>query len=281
MNCPNCGAQIQESSRTCECCGTPITMEMQRQREQLNKKGCPSCGSTNISFSREKQGEVRGKNGTAVVRSTVGVCKDCGYTWTTNVNTNGSRKKKNTWLWVLGWICIFPLPLTLILLRKKDMKPALKYGIIAAAWIVYLLIGLCGNSDTETKSVDTTEHVSVERTQKVESEENTLTFVIRPEEKGEYGFENVLNAGTDLEERKIMYHIPSGTYSVKNLGEYTGQLSVCSDETHITEEGWEEPATVGDIVLVDPGKTAEFTINDGFYLEINVNGELEFTKIRN
>lgn len=32
------------------------------------------------------------------------------------------------------------------MLRKKDMKPALKYGIIAAAWIVYLIIGLSGNS---------------------------------------------------------------------------------------------------------------------------------------
>ena len=45
-------------------------------------------------------------------------------------------KKKKTWLWVLGWICIFPLPLTILLLRKKDMKPALKYGIIAVAWII-------------------------------------------------------------------------------------------------------------------------------------------------
>ena len=30
------------------------------------------------------------------------------------------------------------------------MKPALKYGIIAAAWIVYLIIGLSGNSNDNT-----------------------------------------------------------------------------------------------------------------------------------
>lgn len=28
-------------------------------------------------------------------------------------------KKRKTWLWVLGWICIFPLPLTILMLRKK------------------------------------------------------------------------------------------------------------------------------------------------------------------
>ena len=37
-----------------------------------------------------------------------------------------------------------------LMLRKKDMKPALKYGIIAAAWIVYLIIGLSGNSNDNT-----------------------------------------------------------------------------------------------------------------------------------
>ena len=53
-------------------------------------------------------------------------------------------KKRRTWLWVLGWIFIFPVPLTILMLRKKDMKPVLKYGIIAAAWIVYLLIAFSG-----------------------------------------------------------------------------------------------------------------------------------------
>lgn len=61
------------------------------------------------------------------------------------LNSNGPKKRK-TWLWVLGWIFIFPVPLTVLMLRKKDMKPAAKYGIIAAGWIVYLLIGLFGSS---------------------------------------------------------------------------------------------------------------------------------------
>lgn len=135
----------RNNAKFCTFCGSQITVEMQKEREQLNKSGCPKCGSTNVTFNREKQGELKGKNGTVVVRSTIGLCKDCGYTWSTT-NTTQPQKKNKTWLWVLGWIFVFPVPLTILMLRKKDMKPALKYGIIAAAWIVYLIIGLSGNS---------------------------------------------------------------------------------------------------------------------------------------
>lgn len=53
-------------------------------------------------------------------------------------------KKRKTWLWVLGWICIFPVPLMIIMLNKEDMSKKARYGIIAAGWILYLLIGLGG-----------------------------------------------------------------------------------------------------------------------------------------
>lgn len=53
-------------------------------------------------------------------------------------------KRRKTWLWVLGWICIFPVPLTIIMLNKEDMSKKARYGIIAAGWILYLLIGIGG-----------------------------------------------------------------------------------------------------------------------------------------
>lgn len=164
MKCPNCGAEIKTNAKSCEFCGSSVTIQMRREQEQLNKSGCPKCGSSNISFSREKQGELRGTHGTAVIRSTVGVCKDCGYTWQTDGGTT-SVKKRSTWLWVLGWICIFPLPLTILFLRKKEMKPAIKYGIVAVAWIVYFVIGLGG----KIKNANVTTNVdSVEKTEIVE-----------------------------------------------------------------------------------------------------------------
>lgn len=164
MKCPSCGADIESNSKKCSYCGASITYSMRREQEQVNKEGCPKCGSSNITFNREKQGEVKGKKGTAVIRRTVGVCKDCGHTW---VTSEGTPKNNKIWLWVLGWIFIFPLPLTLLLLRKKDMKPVLKYGIIAVAWIFYLLIGKFGNTN-DTKKAETKEVVEATQEEPIE-----------------------------------------------------------------------------------------------------------------
>ena len=176
MKCPNCGAEI-ERKKSCEYCGTQITLDMQRTQEQLNKEGCPKCHSTNIQFKRENQGEIRGKKSKQVVHKTVGFCKDCGYTWLPTGVGQQEPKKNNLWLWVLGWICIFPVPLTILMLRKKEMKSSLKYGIIAFAWIIYLIIGLSGNSSDKSENIhtDTSTPAVVEST--------TITTTVTSEEQ--------------------------------------------------------------------------------------------------
>ena len=158
MKCPRCGAETQ--GKFCEYCGS----EMPQEKPQVG--GCPKCGSTNVTFKRERVGTSTqrsshkniigtGRTGQSVSQSayrTVGLCQNCGFTWNPNAANKGSGKK--TWLWVLGWICIFPVPLTILMLRKKDMKPAVKYGIIAAAWLLFFVIGLSGNGETDTPQTD-------------------------------------------------------------------------------------------------------------------------------
>lgn len=146
MKCPNCGAETREP--ICEYCGSEVQQESKRAK-------CSKCGSTDIAFKRENQGEVRGKKSKQIVHRTVGYCKDCGNTWYV---AEDAPKKRKTWLWVLGWICIFPLPLTILLLRNKKMKSVIKYTIIAVAWLIYLLIGLSGQSTNKDSSLpETTE----------------------------------------------------------------------------------------------------------------------------
>ena len=62
MKCPNCGADIKDGSKFCEFCGSSITADMKREQEYVNKAGCPNCGSSNITFNREKPGEPAGKS---------------------------------------------------------------------------------------------------------------------------------------------------------------------------------------------------------------------------
>ena len=158
MKCPSCGAETQ--GKFCEHCGS----EMPQEKHQVG--GCPKCGSTNVTFKRERVGTSTrrsshknilgtGRTGQSVSQSayrTVGLCQNCGYTWNPNAANQGSGRK--TWLWVLGWICIFPVPLTILMLRKKGMKPAVKYGIIAAAWLLFFVIGLSGNGEADTPQPD-------------------------------------------------------------------------------------------------------------------------------
>ena len=49
-------------------------------------------------------------------------------------------KKAPAWLWVLGWLLVFPVPLTILMLRSKKIPQKVRYGIIAGGWLVYLLI---------------------------------------------------------------------------------------------------------------------------------------------
>jgi len=182
MKCPNCGAETGNSN-FCEFCGSQISTEMQKEKEQLNKKTCPNCGSTNIEYKRENQGEIKSDTNKEIIHRTVAVCKDCGNTWFSD--DREPVKKRKTWLWVLGWIFIFPLPLTLILIKKKDMKPALKYGIIAAAWVLYLIFAFAGNAGSSdnsntpsaepTSSVTTVEKNTPEKSESTEEETEALT----------------------------------------------------------------------------------------------------------
>ena len=170
MKCPSCGAET--NGKFCEYCGSELP------KDKVNVGVCPKCGNSNISFKRERIGTATqrtsrknvigtGRTGQSVSQSTyrtVGLCQNCGHTWNPNAGSKSSGKK--TWLWVLGWICIFPVPLTILLLRKKDMKPAVKYGIIAVAWLLFFAIGSSGNSETDTTQSNlpaSTEIVRVER----------------------------------------------------------------------------------------------------------------------
>ena len=181
MKCSSCGAEAK--GKFCEYCGSEMLQEKitvnitnnydgdtapQGNDEVENNLGkCPKCGNSKIAFKRERVGTAtqsrsrknyigtdrQGQSVSQTTYRTVGVCQNCGYTWTPNATDKSSSKK--IWLWVLGWICIFPFPLTILLLRKKDMKPAIKYGIIAVAWVLFFVIGATGNSETDVPQTDT------------------------------------------------------------------------------------------------------------------------------
>lgn len=84
------------------------------------------------------------------------------------------RSKRNkTVLWALGWIFIFPVPLTILMLRNKKLADKVRYGIIAAAWVVYILL-LVITQITGDKDSDKAADVSSETSSAAESEADDI-----------------------------------------------------------------------------------------------------------
>lgn len=133
MKCQNCGAETQ--GKFCEYCGSEMPQE-----------------KTVVNITNNYYGGVAPQK---------------------QKETPTKATKKNTWLWVLGWIFVFPLPLTILLIRKKNMKPAIKYSIIAVAWIVFLIIGLtAGDKETDVPQTDVSSYT--ESVQKEQATDNSI-----------------------------------------------------------------------------------------------------------
>lgn len=213
MKCPNCGGESGGS--LCQFCGSelpktvsPITITNNYFGDDSvdpNKLGvkvpCPNCGSTKIGFKRERVGASskttsrkkyvgRGRKGSTNSTNhyrTIGLCQNCGYTWI----PESSQKSKelnsgsNTKWWILGWIFIFPVPLTILMLRNKSLDNKKRYGIIALAWLIYLIIVISASGDkkdnkTSSNSTDSTS-TTVESTVESVSESTGETSKISVE----------------------------------------------------------------------------------------------------
>ncbi len=153
---------------------------MRREQEQVNKQGCPKCGSSNVEFQREVQGKVNNTNAERVIRRTVGFCKDCGHTWYTDSDTFTTQateivKKTNPLVWwILGWIFFFPAPVMVLIWRKKNTwKVWLKVLITVVFWVLFFVIGSLGENGSSNNSVDGT---AAKYQVRVVSVENTKEF---------------------------------------------------------------------------------------------------------
>ena len=136
--CPKCGANLRidadRQSAFCEYCGAQILIDDEVQRLQIDN-------AENAGYAFEK-GRQRAWQEVQTAR--------------VYPATPAPRKKKKIVWWVLGWMFIFPIPLTIIIARNKKLKPLIKAGIIIAAWILYLLIGIASGAANKNKDQSTT-----------------------------------------------------------------------------------------------------------------------------
>ena len=159
MVCPHCGASLQvdadQKNLTCNYCGNRLYVDDEVKHVQYDN--AEEAGYQFEKGRQRAQAEVSG-----------------AHQQTTRKSFGQPPKKRKIWLWVLGWIFIFPIPLTILMLRNQKLNKPVKVGIIAAGWIVYLLIGSSGGGSGSNSGgysvIQETSNASIETT----TEEQTM-----------------------------------------------------------------------------------------------------------
>lgn len=102
--CPNCGVKVGDHPKICYHCGT-----------EYYSNACPNCGY--IPKQETPKADV--------------------YEWTSSPIQNTTveqPKKRRTWLWVLGWIFMFPVPLSVLIWRSQKMPTWGKVILLILLW---------------------------------------------------------------------------------------------------------------------------------------------------
>ena len=151
--CTSCGAELSvdptQEAAVCNYCGTPFIVSkavqdynVTYQTNIVNERKGMVQSILDYASEKEKREEQRLEQ--ERIR-----------------NEERKSRRNKTILWVLGWIFIFPVPLTILMLRNKTLDQKVRYGVIAGGWVLYLLIGLIGGRDdrsaSHTSSVYTSE----------------------------------------------------------------------------------------------------------------------------
>lgn len=149
----------------------------------------------------------------------------------------------------------------------KQKKSKKKWIIIGVAILFIAIISSSGTDENVTTT--TTETNTVTATAQESEQKNVkLSFTITAGEAGDYGKLISYNKGTEFEENFYAYYVPVGTYTVTNIGKYTSQINVYSDEKIINDAGWEEVKSIGVVKLLDVNASETIVVEIGQHIEI-------------
>ena len=184
MACPHCGAQLEiEEGRKqvyCSHCGSKLLIDDEVVHHKIDD--AEEAGYRFEKGRQKAQAEARMREIQMQQRQMQQ--KQAGSYIPPELE---KPKKRRTWLWVLGWLCIFPVPLTILMLRKKDMDPKIKYGIIAAGWLVYFALGMSrgknSNASGSNQTASVTETKAVLETVKTTEPNKNLEALLGTDEE--------------------------------------------------------------------------------------------------
>lgn len=135
-------------SMVCPQCGG--TLEVPENTKQAQ---CPFCNTTvmiddevkHVQFDNSKQAGYDFEKGRIAAQQDH-VAQQVAYNQAAiRVQQEAERKRKNLKWWVLGWIFIFPVPLSILIIKSNKLKPALKVVLVSMLWVALALFGVFAN----------------------------------------------------------------------------------------------------------------------------------------
>ena len=147
--CEYCGSECEENERVCPSCGGDAF-----------KAKCHNCGTVFTSLACPNCGVKAGDSGKICpecsTRYFSPACPNCGYTPLRQNNTAYNPPQTavsgsgcNIIWWILGWIFLFPIPLTILMVRNRSLNNWLKICIIVISWVAFFLLAIFGLSESE------------------------------------------------------------------------------------------------------------------------------------
>lgn len=133
MACPHCGAPLNADTSAkqvvCEYCGT--TSFLVSETKPVEYKNSEQAG-----YEFEK-GRLRAQ----AEQAQEPIVHQVRYEY-----VPAKLKKRHTFWWVMGWIFIFPIPATILIVRSK-MHWIWKTILTLAVWVLYFIIASSGSAN--------------------------------------------------------------------------------------------------------------------------------------
>jgi len=151
MSCPNCGGilEVSDVSKQVKCpfCDSVIAVDDEVKYIQFD--------NTEKAGYDFEQGRMRAQQEAVSAQIAEEQTR-------VQAQRDAERRKKNLVWWVLGWIFLFPVPLTVLIVKSKKLKPLWKVILVILLWGAILLFGaLSGNDDSQIKSTSTSAQICI------------------------------------------------------------------------------------------------------------------------
>lgn len=158
--CPHCGGKLTVGSNSkhaqCDFCGATLLID-----DEINHIQYDNAEDAGYNFEKGRQkAQLKAQQNHR------------------SRQTQSSQNKRKTWLWVLGWLLIFPIPLTILTFRNSKLNKGSKIGIIVISWVLYLVIGLIGGHSSDTNSTKAEPITDTSEIQNTTTQKNTTADYI-------------------------------------------------------------------------------------------------------